>query len=91
MTCCDNYDVDQGFGCVPTESHSAGCVKEDPDIRADREADTDAHGNSVAEEGVTRCSCGAKYWEHDRCVSCRLPVWQGAEAFAADAVERNLA
>lgn len=27
-------------------------------------------GNSVAIEGVTRCYCGAKYWEQDVCVSC---------------------
>jgi hypothetical protein len=31
---------------------------------------TDNHGNVRATEGVTRCACGAKYWENDRCVSC---------------------
>jgi hypothetical protein len=40
---------------------------------------TDNHGNKRAEEGVDRCPCGAKYWEHDRCVSCgepfRLPTY----------------
>jgi hypothetical protein len=30
----------------------------------------EAHGNRLAREGVDRCPCGAKYWEHDRCVSC---------------------
>ena len=30
----------------------------------------DAHGNTVAEEGCTRCECGSKYWEHDRCIDC---------------------
>ena len=31
------------------------------------------HGNLLAREGVDRCGCGAKYWEHDRCVSCDAP------------------
>jgi hypothetical protein len=26
--------------------------------------------NLYAEEGVDRCQCGSKYWEHDHCVSC---------------------
>lgn len=30
----------------------------------------DAHGNRLAVEGVTRCHCGCKYWEHDRCTDC---------------------
>jgi hypothetical protein len=30
----------------------------------------DSHGNYVAEEGVTLCACGCKYWEHDRCTDC---------------------
>lgn len=30
----------------------------------------DSHGNLIAVEGCTRCSCGAKYWEYDICVSC---------------------
>lgn len=34
----------------------------------------DKHGNLIAEEGCTRCSCGAKYWERDVCVSCGAPV-----------------
>ncbi len=33
-------------------------------------APLDRHGNTVAVEGCDRCRCGAKYWEHDRCVSC---------------------
>lgn len=32
--------------------------------------ETDQHGNRIAREGCTRCPCGAKYWEADRCVSC---------------------
>jgi hypothetical protein len=32
--------------------------------------EVDAHGNVVAEEGVTVCACGCKYWEHDRCIDC---------------------
>jgi hypothetical protein len=27
-------------------------------------------GNKVALEGCTRCDCGCKYWENDRCVDC---------------------
>ena len=30
----------------------------------------DLHGNAVREEGVDRCYCGCKYWEHDRCIDC---------------------
>lgn len=30
----------------------------------------DKHGNVIAIEGCTRCHCGAKYWENDKCVSC---------------------
>ena len=26
--------------------------------------------NQIAVEGVTRCFCGAKYWENDQCVDC---------------------
>lgn len=27
-------------------------------------------GNVVREDGVDRCPCGSKYWEHDACVDC---------------------
>ena len=37
-----------------------------PPLAADRD------GNVLAEEGVTRCACGCKYWEHDRCIDCGL-------------------
>lgn len=30
----------------------------------------DTHGNTLASEGVSRCECGCKYWENDRCVDC---------------------
>lgn len=30
----------------------------------------DQHGNTVAVEGCTRCWCGCKYWEQDRCIDC---------------------
>jgi hypothetical protein len=30
----------------------------------------DKHGNVHAVEGCTRCACGSKYWEKDRCVDC---------------------
>ena len=30
----------------------------------------DQYGNRIATEGVTRCPCGAKYWEYDKCISC---------------------
>jgi hypothetical protein len=33
-------------------------------------ATPDKHGNRVAREGCDLCDCGAKYWEHDHCVSC---------------------
>lgn len=36
----------------------------------------DKHGNLVAEEGVSRCSCGSKYWENDKCVDCKFPADQ---------------
>jgi hypothetical protein len=38
----------------------------------DRTGDLDRRyaANKVAREGVTRCDCGSKYWEHDRCVDC---------------------
>lgn len=26
--------------------------------------------NTHAREGCDRCSCGCKYWEHDRCIDC---------------------
>lgn len=31
---------------------------------------TDRHGNTIAIEGCTRCLCGCKYWENDRCIDC---------------------
>lgn len=41
---------------------------------------TDKHDNSVAIEGVTRCPCGVKYWESDKCVDCgAAPDLQVAE------------
>lgn len=30
----------------------------------------DVHGNVVAIDGATRCWCGSKYWERDRCIDC---------------------
>jgi hypothetical protein len=30
----------------------------------------DKHHNLYAVEGATRCDCGSKYWEYDRCVDC---------------------
>ncbi|HET6494071.1 MAG TPA: hypothetical protein VFH61_01755 [Thermoleophilia bacterium] len=30
----------------------------------------DPNGNKVARSGYDRCSCGCKYWEHDRCIDC---------------------
>ena len=35
---------------------------------------TDHHGNQIAQEGVTRCWCGSKYWHNDRCVDCGTPA-----------------
>jgi hypothetical protein len=32
------------------------------------------HGNYIAESGVTRCSCGCKYYENDRCIDCHTHV-----------------
>jgi len=34
----------------------------------------DVHGNINAEEGVSRCTCGSKYWENDRCIDCGTSV-----------------
>ena len=34
----------------------------------------DTLGNINAEEGVTRCVCGCKYWENDHCASCGISV-----------------
>jgi hypothetical protein len=42
----------------------------------------DPHFNRIAEEGVTRCPCGCKYWEHDRCVDCGL--WAGDDLVIGD-------
>lgn len=30
----------------------------------------DEHGNVERREGLDRCYCGCKYWEHDRCIDC---------------------
>jgi hypothetical protein len=30
----------------------------------------DRHGNVTATEGCSRCDCGCKYWENDRCIDC---------------------
>ncbi len=32
----------------------------------------DQHGNVVAEEGLTTCVCGCKYWENDKCIDCGM-------------------
>jgi DNA-directed RNA polymerase subunit RPC12/RpoP len=32
--------------------------------------DADRHGNLTAREGCSRCLCGCKYWENDRCIDC---------------------
>jgi hypothetical protein len=29
-----------------------------------------AGANRTAQEGVSRCECGSKYWENDLCVDC---------------------
>lgn len=34
----------------------------------------DKHGNVIAKEGITRCFCGSKYWESDKCHSCGMEV-----------------
>jgi len=26
--------------------------------------------NTLASEGCTRCWCGCKYWENDKCIDC---------------------
>lgn len=26
--------------------------------------------NKTAQEGCSRCECGCKYWENDRCIDC---------------------
>lgn len=43
-------------------------------------AEPDSHGNLIAQEGCTRCLCGAKYWERDHCVSCGAHVSQAVGA-----------
>lgn len=42
----------------------------------------DTHGNTIAEEGVTRCDCGCKYWEKDKCVDCGAAVQKISEVRA---------
>src|SRR5690348_11659956 len=32
----------------------------------------DKHGNVVAQEGITLCTCGSKYWENDKCIDCGM-------------------
>jgi hypothetical protein len=42
-------------------------------LRAGRQAEAARaalHGNAERLDGVDRCYCGSKYWEHDRCVDC---------------------
>jgi hypothetical protein len=39
-------------------------------IRLDRAEQNARLGNSVRQEGIDRCACGCKYWEHDRCIDC---------------------
>lgn len=34
----------------------------------------DSLGNEVAREGLDRCFCGCKYWEHDVCIDCGTHV-----------------
>ena len=31
-------------------------------------------GNTIAREGIDRCDCGCKYWEHDKCIDCGTHV-----------------
>lgn len=46
--------------------------------------------NEIAEEGVDRCFCGCKYWEHDRCIDCGTHVSElRAEQARIDAVARE--
>lgn len=35
-----------------------------------RYAGGDDLGNFAAQEGLDRCPCGCKYWEHDTCIDC---------------------
>jgi hypothetical protein len=38
--------------------------------RAQRASQADPNGNIAHTDGVDRCYCGCKYWEHDRCIDC---------------------
>jgi hypothetical protein len=34
----------------------------------------DRMGNVEAREGCSRCPCGCKYWERDRCIDCGASI-----------------
>ena len=42
------------------------------DYQVDYERVADKHGNRLAEEGCTRCTCGCKYWQNDVCIDCGM-------------------
>lgn len=35
-----------------------------------RQENWDKFGNLTAVNGASRCECGCKYWEYDRCFDC---------------------
>jgi hypothetical protein len=43
--------------------------------RLETDPPADQYGNRIAREGCSRCWCGCKYWEQDRCADCSTPIW----------------
>lgn len=52
---------------IPGRRRGGPSIEEWRDAMA---AQRDANGNVAAQDGIDRCACGCKYWEHDRCVDC---------------------
>ena len=50
----------------------------------------DKHSNAIAKEGCDRCTCGCKYWEHDKCIDCGKHVDSIMRAKAEDLLRRLL-
>ena len=70
---CHGHNLDLTPGSVKhvctdlcTDGPDCGCRVYEPVSRPR----ADEHGNFVAQEGCTRCECGCKYWEHDKCIDC---------------------
>ena len=46
--------------------------------------------NTHAKDGLDRCQCGCKYWEHDRCIDCGTYIRAALVLDVKDAKEAYL-